>query len=983
MALAAAAALTAVALSGIYRVADGEIASARWRWASRGRAVEPGLHWGAPLLQPVRRYPLEPFEARLSLRSTGDVELASREGERIRLSLDLRLRPDPPLAGLLDGALGDGWRQPEAISGALLPAAAGVAAGFPYDALLAGDERPSEALRDALLARLKGMGLRAELLSGPLAWPEIQLPPSSDGGREILLIGLDGADWRFIDPLIERGLMPNLARLVRGGVRARMRTITPMLSPIIWTSMATGMLPEKHGILDFLAVDSRTGREMPVTSSMRKTSAFWQILSTRGVSVGTVGWWATWPAEPVMGYTVTDRVAYQLFGAARAGEGLRGRTWPEGLILSLAPELREASTLADADLVELLGRAADPGAPDEAALRQILVSTRSYHHAAIRLLREYAPRVAAVYYEGTDTVAHLFMRYAPPRMPGVEEADVGRWGAVVERYYGLQDRLLGELLDAAGTERTVMIVSDHGFKSGPARPPTDPRIGVGMAADWHRKFGILAAAGPGIPAGSLLSDVSVLDVTPTLLALAGLPTAGDMDGRVIDAILGGTERGEPIASYEDRAAAHAVATGGGGSAEESVEREIIAKLTTLGYLGQTTPNASNNTGITLLQQGRAAEAEQAFRQAFEADPSFLPARLNIARALMARRAFDEALVELRAVGAADPEMPEVDNLIGNILMEEGDAAEAEQTFRRALGKDDRNPHLWNSLGIILARQGKAEAALEAYRRVEAIDGDYAEAINNAGLVHRERLRFPEAVAEFERAIRADPSFPGSYNNLGLVMQDQGDLDGALEAYERGLDVDPENSVIWNNRGSALLALGRTEEARDAFRRAVEEDPAYASAHNNLGAVLGMLGDAAGEMDELLKAIDLDPRYVDARLNLAFSLIRRGRHLEAIRALRQVLGMDEGNLRARLELGNALANVGKAAEALGELERLSREAPAWPPAHNALARLHLAGGRRAEARREAEASLALNPDQPAMRALLEEAGGPAATSGSKP
>jgi tetratricopeptide (TPR) repeat protein len=145
----------------------------------------------------------------------------------------------------------------------------------------------------------------------------------------------------------------------------------------------------------------------------------------------------------------------------------------------------------------------------------------------------------------------------------------------------------------------------------------------------------------------------------------------------------------------------------------------------------------------------------------------------------------------------------------------------------------------------------------------------------------------------------------------------------------------------------------------------------------------MLGDAAGEMDELLKAIDLDPRYVDARLNLAFSLIRRGRHLEAIRALRQVLGMDEGNLRARLELGNALANVGKAAEALGELERLSREAPAWPPAHNALARLHLAGGRRAEARREAEASLALNPDQPAMRALLEEAGGPAATSGSKP
>ncbi len=978
----------ALVAAGIYHVppGDDEIVICGRAGSAEYRAVEPGFHWRLPFLSRIRRLPARPFQADLVVREVEGKPLASREGTPVRLSATISLHPDRSAAGRLallpSGSLGD----PAILARIVAGAAGAVASQHSLDELLSLSSAPAEALADSIRAALASVGLKADSFEQMGFWPELYergFDPESGDGRRILLIGLDGADWKVLDPLMERGEMPNLRRLVQEGVKARMKALSPMLSPILWTSMATGKVPEKHGIVDFLAVDSRTGREMPVTSTMRKARAFWEIFSGRGITVGTVGWWATWPAERVLGFQVSDRVAYQLFGGQASGEALRGRTWPEGLILSLAPEIRVASRRAGDDLTGLLGREADPGNEDESALRQILVSTRTYHHAALRLLKEYRPRVTTVYYEGIDTVSHLFMRYAPPRLPGVRPEAVERWGAVVERFCKLQDKLLGELLEAAGAGTTVMVVSDHGFKSGSTRPQTDPRIGVGMAADWHRKFGIFAVAGPGIRKGGALSDVSILDVTPTLLELMGLPVGEDMDGRVVTALLeeGPPEAVERIATWEGTGDLPADLPAGNDAASEAVEREMLAKLTALGYLGQTTPNASNNVGIALLQQGRSAEAEQAFRKALDQDPSFYAARMNVARALMAAGKLDKALEELEAARRADPELPDVDNLIGNVLLERGEVDRAEKTFRRALEKDARNPHLWNSLGITLARQGRSEEALAAYRRVEEIDGDYAEAINNSGLIRREQGRLDEAMAEFRRAIQADPEFPGSWNNLGLVLQDQGRLEEALKAYATGLEADPENAVIWNSRGSALLALERRDEAKEAFGQAIDFDPSYASAHNNLGAVLGLLGDPEGEFEEYLKAIDLEPDYTDARLNLSLNLIRRGMLREADRSLRQILALDANHARARLELGILLVRQGKEEEGREELERARASNPKWPAPRNALARLYLARGRAGEAVKAARESLSLDPAQPDIRRLLEEAS--SATSGSRP
>src|SRR5262245_41908631 len=93
----------------------------------------------------------------------------------------------------------------------------------------------------------------------------------------VLLVGLDGADWRVLQPRLDRGEMPNLGGLIQRGTSGPLRSIEPLISPPIWTSIATGVKPERHGITWFMSDTDRPGERVPITSSLRKVKAFWNI----------------------------------------------------------------------------------------------------------------------------------------------------------------------------------------------------------------------------------------------------------------------------------------------------------------------------------------------------------------------------------------------------------------------------------------------------------------------------------------------------------------------------------------------------------------------------------------------------------------------------------------------------------------------------------------------------------------------------------
>src|SRR5262245_46074941 len=107
--------------------------------------------------------------------------------------------------------------------------------------------------------------------------------------RRIVLVGLDAADWLAIDPLIQSGKLPTFARLRSAGHAGLLVSEPPLLSPILWTTIATGRRPEDHGVLDFM-VDLPSGGQAPVSAASRRVPALWNVLSNAGRRVAVVGW---------------------------------------------------------------------------------------------------------------------------------------------------------------------------------------------------------------------------------------------------------------------------------------------------------------------------------------------------------------------------------------------------------------------------------------------------------------------------------------------------------------------------------------------------------------------------------------------------------------------------------------------------------------------------------------------------------------------
>jgi hypothetical protein len=333
--------------------------------------------------------------------------------------------------------------------------------------------------------------------------------------RSLVIIGIDGGDWQELSSLIDRGVTPHLAKLVARGASGPLTTFRPTQSPIIWTTIATGQTPHRHGIQGFLERET----EVPYTSNARRVPALWNLLGDRGVSVGVVGWWITWPAEPVNG-TVVSYHATPGHGTRKGSlyQDLPHQTHPpelmEGLRPTIAPSL-EAGRKA----VEAFDAGYDPTSQDDVREKREFISAwgfgtdRIFSAAAIRVLESEKPRFLATYFAAVDVTSHAFCSSNPWRDRIC--------GKAIDAAYGAIDRQIGEILAAADPNATVIVLSDHGFD----------RI------EAHETFfppgpdGILILAGEGLAAGSRVEGASVYDITPTILALFGLPVPYDLRGR--------------------------------------------------------------------------------------------------------------------------------------------------------------------------------------------------------------------------------------------------------------------------------------------------------------------------------------------------------------------------------------------------------------------------------------------------------------------
>lgn len=478
-----------------------------------------------------------------------------------------------------------------------------------------------------------------------------------------MLIGWDSADWKIIHPLVKAGKMPALARMLAEGVCGNVTTLEPQLSPMLWTSIATGKHAPQHGVPGFTEVN-HAGQVVPVSAATRRCKALWDMAGEHGLRSHVVSWFATQGEQPA-GCLVSN--LYNSWRHTRDQEAQdwppppSGTYWPE----KLGADLNERRVSPwDVDPDEII-RLFVPDAPqvDQAndqrlkGLAQRLSEAFTVHSATCWLLENRTDwNLFAVYYRALDEICHQFMHYHPPQMAGIKDADFAMYRHVVEGAYRLHDLFLARLMDLAGPGTAFVLVSDHGFHSDHLRPEFTPRVPAGITV-WHRPQGILCAMGPGFKKGADHYGARLLDVTPTILTWLGMPVGADMEGRVLTGLFENPPQVEVIPSWENTG--HPRRMGAPLTAED--QKALLEQFVELGYIS---PVSSDNS-------------QAAMETAREND-------WNMARASMDCGRYEEALALLENVATLRPDRQDYLQMLAICRLRLGMLPEASAALETAL-----------------------------------------------------------------------------------------------------------------------------------------------------------------------------------------------------------------------------------------------------------------------------------------------------------
>jgi len=349
------------------------------------------------------------------------------------------------------------------------------------------------------------------------------MAPAGAETPRVAIIGVDGCDWEKLGPLVESGRLPNFRRIMDRGAYGPLMSEPPLVSPRIWTTIATGKTADKHGIRDFV---NEAG--VPVNATMRSAAPVWDIVGSFGLPVGVVGWYVTWPVDEVNGFLLSDRLHSLLRGPVQMLQSLGDRPTNERLE-SFGKFTFDAGykRYPRDDLRFQQNRIVDE------PLRWGYLRDAIYSRMSTTLTPVYRPALSAVYLRGVDFVQHFFWKYADPEpFGGVPEEDISAYGEVIDSYYIYTDTLLGRLLEALGNDVNIIVVSDHGFKPRRDLDPDRPQL-----TGTHDVAGVIIASGPAFRAAGPIDGATIFDITPTALAVMGLPVGEDMDGRVLTEII--------------------------------------------------------------------------------------------------------------------------------------------------------------------------------------------------------------------------------------------------------------------------------------------------------------------------------------------------------------------------------------------------------------------------------------------------------------
>jgi predicted AlkP superfamily phosphohydrolase/phosphomutase len=239
--------------------------------------------------------------------------------------------------------------------------------------------------------------------------------------------------------------MPTLDAFINRGVMGNLATLQPILSPMLWNSVATGKFADKHGIHGFIEPDLMNGGARPYTSTSRKCKALWNILTQSNLRSNVVGWWASHPAEPINGNVVTNAFSGVRFDPEKGWQIPAGAIHPVEKAASLARFKVFPHELTEQHILPFIPKAARIDQKKDRRLQffaKTLSDAASIHAVATFLMETEPWDFMAVYYDAVDHFSHSFMPYHPPKLPWISEEDFALYKAVVKGTYRFHDMTL-------------------------------------------------------------------------------------------------------------------------------------------------------------------------------------------------------------------------------------------------------------------------------------------------------------------------------------------------------------------------------------------------------------------------------------------------------------------------------------------------------------------------------------------------------------
>jgi predicted AlkP superfamily phosphohydrolase/phosphomutase len=258
-----------------------------------------------------------------------------------------------------------------------------------------------------------------------------------------LVIGLDGATWDVLTPLIQKGELPTFKNLTNTSVYGPLTSTIPPVTGPSWVSVATGRNPGKTGIIDFINRKDSSTRLFPVNASDFKGISFWDYISSRGYKVGIVNFPMLWPPYPVDGFMIS--------GLHLLPSDII--TYPQSLREEIDHITGGYETTVDYHLEKY---------HDEDLLFHDIMRVLDKRAKTVNYLMEkYPVDLFIAIFSCTDWIQHAFWKCFDESHPAYKKDSPHTRDFIV--FWKKIDEIVGSMIAQAGSSATVIILSDHGF----------------------------------------------------------------------------------------------------------------------------------------------------------------------------------------------------------------------------------------------------------------------------------------------------------------------------------------------------------------------------------------------------------------------------------------------------------------------------------------------------------------------------------------